>query len=120
MTDDTPEDITFHFIKSNFFRVVHVDGAWGGITPQAKIHVDFYSERQPIPRSITSTVTDGRIGQEVRDSRESKEGIIREVEVGLVMDVAVAEQVIIWLQDRVTMAKNLVAESKAEGRNKDV
>ena len=38
MTDKKGELLTdgemeFHFEKSNFFRVIHVDGAFGGISP---------------------------------------------------------------------------------------
>ena len=37
------------YIKSNLFRVVVADGAFGGLTPRGNIHIDFWSERRAIP-----------------------------------------------------------------------
>lgn len=110
-----PTEIQAHFVKSNFFRVVHADGAWGGVTPQLKIHMDIYNERQPIPRSMRSRVVGDRIGEEIRDAREGKEGVVREVEVGVVMDVVVAEQVVAWLTERIALARKLMSEVQKEG-----
>ena len=45
-----PEQLEFHYIKSNQFRVIHVDGGIGSITPKGFIHFALYSERLAIPR----------------------------------------------------------------------
>jgi|ERR1700723_572588 hypothetical protein len=112
MTEPTPtipEKISFFFIKSNYYRVVHVDGAFGGLTPQGKVFVSMYSERAPIPEIITHELKDSgsRLGQEIIPDRKSKEGIIREVEVGLSMDEAAAEAFHKWLGEQIQILKSL-------------
>ena len=44
-----PKELEFDFIKSNFFRVIKADGAFGGISPNGSIHMALYSERSAIP-----------------------------------------------------------------------
>jgi hypothetical protein len=114
-TTPIPEKIRFFFIKSNYFRVVHVDGAFGGLTPQGRIFVSMYSERGPIPEIVSHTVTQGglSIGEEIKTERQSKDGIIREVEVGLSIDVTAAEALHKWLGEQIETIKKLkVSESK--------
>jgi len=95
-TEPDKSKIDFHYEKSNLFRVVHVDGAFGGPTPQGKILVSVYSERLPLPKLITQELKpDGSLGKEV--DRISRGGIFREVEVALMMDRNVAESIRNWL-----------------------
>jgi len=104
--------VTFHLIKSNYFRVVHADGAWGGITPRGLIEVNFYSERQPIPRSLTHSFSleSGELGQEIKGARVSREGPVREVEVGVIMDLSCARAVRKWLDDKITALEGMAKE----------
>ena len=89
--------VQFHYIKSNHFRVVHADGVWGGPTPRGLINMSFFSERLPIPKSLTHEVTDEGIGPEI--DRKTKEGIIREIEVEVVVDSQMAQRLVQWLQE---------------------
>ena len=43
--------ITIHNKISSDFREIHVDGAYGGLTPRGLINLNFYAERAPIPKS---------------------------------------------------------------------
>lgn len=98
----TPKQITVDYIKSNAFRVVHGDGIFGGLTPSLDIHIDFWSHRQPIPqRSLFEVTEDGKLGSELKDERIVRADMVREVEVGVVLDVNVAKSFIEWLQDKV-------------------
>jgi hypothetical protein len=84
-----PSSIKFHYIKGNFFRVVHVDGAIGGLTPSRDIFVSLFSQRAPIPQMIELTVSpEGNLGSELK--RETKEGVVREMEVGLALSAKAA------------------------------
>ena len=99
-TEPDKPKIDFHYEKSNLFRVVHVDGALGGPTPQGKILVSVYSERLPLPKVITQELKpDGSLGGET--DRVSRGGIFREVEVALMMDRNVAESIREWLGDKI-------------------
>jgi hypothetical protein len=97
------EDLTFHFQKSTFFRTIHVDGAFGGVTPQGKISISFYSERFPIPQSTTHTLVGTKLSPEKH--RETKNGIIREVEVNCTMDVANLEALVEFLEGKLKELK---------------
>ena len=98
--EDPPESIDFHYIKSNGFRVVHADGAWGGLTPRGYIAMNFFSERFPIPRRLAHEIRpDGTLAQET--DRDSKKGVVREVEVEVMVDLAMAKSLILWLNDKI-------------------
>jgi len=95
-------ELEFHFHKSNFFRVVHVDGAFGGVSPgTGTINMAVYSERAPIPKSITHAVVDGIVGAENLSKRSALTGIFREVETDLVMSMEVAVVIRDWLDARI-------------------
>jgi len=109
----TGQEITFEYIKSNYFRVIHVDGAHGGITPKARgIQMAFFCERQPIPQEETFLVEEGRL--EGPTDRKGRTGIIREVEVEVVMDLPTAKAIKDWLQSRIDQIDEL--QSQGGGR----
>ena len=97
---ETPEAVDFHFIKAAHFRVVHVDGVWGGITPSKNIAVGFFSERLPIPTIVQHKLKEGgAVGDEI--DRESKTGVVREMEVELIMNKATAVGFLEWFKGKV-------------------
>ena len=94
------DKVDMHFIKSNYFRVIHADGAWGGTTPAGNIGMTFYSERSPIPTRLVHKITpDGKLGGEL--SRTVRKGIVREAEVQVVLSVGVAKALISWLENKI-------------------
>lgn len=111
-----PQEITYHYIKSNFFRVIHADGVIGGVTPAGNVHLAFYSERPAIPQMMKAAVTpEGKLGETIGSS--GKAGIAREMDV----DVQLSRQAVIqlrdWLSERIVeiekaseMAQELGAE----------
>jgi hypothetical protein len=107
--DQKPEkldnEIKFDYIKSNQFRVIHVDGAHGGVTPRGLIQMAFFSERVPIPKRETYSLEQGKLGQ--RKEVEQRDAIIREVEVETLLDVKVAKVIVRWLGERITKAEKV-------------
>ena len=101
--DSSPQSIDFHYIKSNNFHVVHADGVWGGPTPRGYVSMSFYSERNPIPRRITFELTPegdlGKLGKEV--GRDTREGIVREVGVEVLLDLDLAINLAKWLAEKI-------------------
>lgn len=95
--ESTKVDVFFH--KSNFFRVIHVDGCHGGINPRGQIHCGVFSERAAIPLRTEFSVKDGQPGPE--QVVEGKSGIVRELEADLVMDLNTATAFYIWLGDKI-------------------
>lgn len=115
--DDSPpsEEIRFNYIKSNLFRVVRVDGIWAGITPNLDIHINLCSERFPIPQQTLHKIDpDGAIGEEIVDARISRDGIVREVEVGAVMNISTAKSLIELLQEIIEQVEKVTEDEDTE------
>jgi len=102
--DSKPDTIKFHYIKGNHFRVIHVDGAIGGATPQGLIHVAIFSERFPIPLQTVHALTDGNI---VEDPQRvlTRDGIVREIEADLMMSLDSAKSLLGWLSTTVAQVE---------------
>lgn len=98
MSDVSPSEIHYNFLKSPSYRTAAIDGAWGGLTPRGKISVGLFSERLPIPTSVTNSFDGKTVGKELR--RESREAIIREIEINCIMDAKTARIIAKWLMER--------------------
>lgn len=94
----TPDIIEAHYIKSNFFRVVHADGVYGGGSPRGLLTMAFYSERQALPKKSSFPLINNIPGPET--VVETKAGIVREVEVDVFMDLPTAASLYGWLGGR--------------------
>src|SRR5258708_4794489 len=108
------DKIKFHYIKGNFFRVIHADGAFGGISPTGDIFFSLFSQRPPIPQLTVQPIKEnGELGDEILEDRVTREGFIREIEVGISVRPEVAEALIKFLQDKVEQYNKLRAEKHA-------
>jgi hypothetical protein len=87
MPADTEEGqtITFHLIKTPGCQTYHADGVIGGFTPHGGAYLGFFTERGTIPQTVTHRIeADGSLGAVV--NRTGKEGIVREIQTGVVLD----------------------------------
>jgi hypothetical protein len=100
-----PIEIKFDYIKSNQFRVIHVDGAHGGVSPKGLIQMAFFSERAPIPKRETYSLEQGKLGP--RTKVEQRDAIVREVEVETLIDLQVAKVIVQWLGEKIEQAEKL-------------
>ncbi len=91
------EITVFNKISHNF-RELHVDGAYGGLTPKNLLNINFYAERFPIPKSIIHDLSN----RTITDSSDSKVGIIREFEFGIYVDLHVAKQLSEFLLNKIS------------------
>jgi hypothetical protein len=92
----TPSAVKYHYIKGNFFRVVHADGAIGGLTPNRSIFLSLFSERAAIPQIVEQALNpDGTLGAEKKWI--GKDGLVREVEVGVMLSGPSAKRIAEWL-----------------------
>ena len=98
-TRKRPERITFEFDRSPFFRVVHSNGVWGGITPRQELSISFFSERWPTPRRVTHTLTEGGLGPETK--RDGSSNILRECEVEVLMSMEDAVVLHGWIGEKI-------------------
>jgi len=105
------KQVTYFMEKSPLYKNVHVDGVFGGITPKGLINISFYLERGAIPKKIINSITEkNTIGSEI--SREGKEGIIREIECGVILDINTAKLINKWLSDKIKEHKKIFSKKK--------
>ncbi|MCF6285939.1 MAG: hypothetical protein L3K26_12190 [Candidatus Hydrogenedentes bacterium] len=99
-TGNSPETITFHYLKSPAFRTLFSHGASVGGTPQGDVVLTPYIERMPIPTQAmhdwdnvktAGEVKRGRVGKQV--GQVCREGIVRELDVSVMFSLDVAEQI---------------------------
>lgn len=101
---DLPSSVTFRYLESSAFRIVHADGVLGGVTPRGFILMNFFSERFSLPDMTAQEVTaEGKLGRELE--RDVKPGIVRELEVGAMMTPDTASSLIGWLQEKIDALK---------------
>ncbi|MCG2713074.1 MAG: hypothetical protein L6416_12240 [Candidatus Omnitrophica bacterium] len=93
-------EIDIHYLKMSAYRTYHVDGIFGGITPRGKIYCELFIERNVTPQKITHEVLpDNRVGKET--GRDGKQGIVREVECGIILDLDTAISLKDWLDNKI-------------------
>ena len=106
------KEIEIHNKVSSSFQQINVDGAYGGVTPSGKINLNFFSERYPIPKSTFFEIKNDKLIKKIRDSAESKKGIIREYNFGIYMDLRTAKGLSLWLQDCIKNMEKKEREKK--------
>lgn len=96
-----PSTVDMHYIKGVDYRSVHVDGVFGGITNKGFLHISFFAERMPIPKQVTYKInSDGSLGDEIFEKRKSKEGVIRQLEIDLMMNEETAKDLRVWIDEK--------------------
>ena len=80
--------------------------------------MSFYSERAPIPRKVSRELkppepnsSDRILGQEIL--RDTKDGLVREVEVEVMVDLEMAKSLLEWLENKV---QTLEGRDKTKGK----
>jgi hypothetical protein len=105
MSDTTPKNqpnakatgakfqLPIHFIKSTNFRVVHANGVWYGGDNQGNLHMTFFNERSPLPKMVVVNLDEtGHVVGEDESKREARPGVVREMEVDVVLSIQVATE----------------------------
>lgn len=109
MSEPTQDRVNFDYIKSNLFRTARADGLVCGVNGHADIVLNFFSERTAIPKRSSHRLVGGRLGDEIPEDRVSRDAVVREVEISLSMNLAVAKATIKTLE---TQIKNMEAQMK--------
>ncbi len=96
-------NVSVTYEKGNFFRVIHADGCFGGITPRGLLNMAFFSERSPIPQVAEFDIVNGVPSAE--RTVQTKSGLFREVECDVFMDLTSAVGMHAWLGEKLEAAK---------------
>lgn len=113
-----PAEVEFHYIKSNHYRIVHSDGAYGGITARGYLHVTFFNERRAIPKTI-SLFRDEETAEGKEEVTETIGGVVRELEVGVIMDEQSTAELIEWLTGKLNELREFKQMVRGRGEKAD-
>jgi hypothetical protein len=84
-------NLSVSFGRSPHYRSIHSNGAWFSTDPEGNFRFVFYNEYFPTPKKMTLLLnSQGQITGENEAERESISGIIRELEVDVIMSYSVA------------------------------
>lgn len=107
----SPNKIAFNYIKTPNYRTYHVDGVYGGTTPSGKVFAELFVERRATPQVVSNEINkDGTLGKEI--TKEGKEGIVRQIEASLLMDIDTARSFAGWLIEKVQLVEKMAAQTK--------
>jgi hypothetical protein len=116
MNQPTQDRVNFDYIKSNLFRAARADGVVCGVNGQADIVLNFFSERSAIPKRSVHKLIGGRLGDEITEDRISRDAIVREVEISLSMNLAVANAFVKLLQAQIKNMEDQIKTINEERR----
>lgn len=108
----TKARVLVDFSHASDHRAIHVDGVWGGVSPDGSIAATVFSEKPPVPQQITYEVGGGAPLREVTAERvETSSHILRELEATLHMSVKTARALSAWLTAKADECERLAANS---------
>ena len=113
--------ITFNYHFSENYNPTYVNGAYGGVGPKGEIIVNFYLERQGIPKSHTHEINkDGSLSSEPESvPLDSLSNVIRFIETGIILNLESAKRVHAWLGQKIEEQKNISKIQNAEKVNQN-
>jgi hypothetical protein len=107
---DAGARVAFDYIKGQFFRVIHADGAIGAITPGGLINMAIFSERSAIPRRLVFSLDKtGQPSIPLPNETVTRDSIVREVEVDVHMSLACATAIHAWLGQQIQVLQLALA-----------
>lgn len=102
------EKLTFNYLRFGNYHIDHVDGAIGNITPKGFLHIDFFSERAAIPKTVEYEFgADGQPDNSTENIIEAKEGIVRHIQSGIIMNKKTAIAVRDWIDKQIKLMEGL-------------
>jgi hypothetical protein len=96
--DQKLNNLKFKYVIPKEAPDLHVNGVFGGVTPRNEIHMHFYSERSPIPNSITYTRKNDK-SEFVESAMDIGGDVVRVIQSSIVMDKTSASNLYYWLKE---------------------
>jgi hypothetical protein len=99
MSNESINTITFKYKFPENYNPKYVNGAYGGIGPRGELVINFYLERQPIPKEETyQLLEDNKLGNSIaRIPEDLQYQVIRFVETGIILNLESAKRILDWL-----------------------
>jgi hypothetical protein len=108
--DQAAKGLPVYYSKGNLFRVIHVDGIYGGPTiAPGEIQMAVFTQRFPYP----DMTMQGTNGDEILAERVTKAGLERELEVSLIMNLQTAKSIRDWLERSIKFVEEAMTAATA-------
>lgn len=108
---DDANQLGIYYQRSRHYRTVHADGAQFGITPRGTVQFTLFSDQKPMPEYVLHRITpEGNLGTSIEEV--VKDGAIREVEINVIMDIAVATNFANILQGVLNQVKSMQEQAE--------
>lgn len=108
---DDANQLGIYYQRSRHYRTVHADGAQFGITPRGTVQFTLFSDQKPMAEYVLHRITpEGNLGTSIEEV--VKDGAIREVEINVIMDIAVATNFANILQGVLNQVKSMQEQAE--------
>jgi len=99
---ELPETVTIVYTDTPGYKVIYVNGIYGGLTGKDEIRFDLFQEFKPAPdKEVYEVTKGGRMGNIISDNEEVQTlQLIREKQVGVIMPISFARVLHSWLGDK--------------------
>jgi len=101
---ESPKDLKFVYARAPDYRVVAANGVHGGVTGRGDFRFDVFVESAQMPDSVTHSITPDGLGPEI-EREPVRADILREVQVGVVMQIEQAKSFAHWILERIRVAE---------------
>ena len=96
--EEKSKTVEFIYQKSNDYKIIYVNGVYGGLTNKGDIKFDLFHEYNPVPEADVYSVTeDGLLGERVRQKGILDNVFIRERLIGVIMTPQAVRSIGQWL-----------------------
>jgi hypothetical protein len=112
---DIPDKLTFKYVYPENLRDLYINGCWGGVTPRKEIYMHLFSERHPIPKSVTHSVDKKTMALGKEIDKEEGGNVVRLIQTSVAMDISTAIAVRDWLDDKIKAVQKMNEEEVKHG-----
>lgn len=106
----TEPKIIYKYKFSDAYNPVYANGAHGGVAPQGEIMLNFFLERQSLPKKQSFKINDNQIGEEITDEADPadfRNSFIRYIETGVILNLKTAKEVRDFLDNQILLLESL-------------
>lgn len=113
--ENLPETAKVVYKKAPDYKLVYINGVYGGLTGKGELRFDFFQEFHPYPDEETFEITEeGKLGNPLPSDEDSEFELIREKQFGVVMSMSCAQSLYKWLEDKLEAYAQIKAKLGGE------
>ena len=103
------KQIKYKYKFNETYNPIYVNGAIGGLSPQGEIIVNFYLERNSLPKVQSFEVDEGTgIGKlSETEPQDYEQSFIRYIENGVILNYKTAKEVHRWLGEHISSLEKI-------------